>query len=235
MPSNPFLYSSEPDWIAASEAPRPKIQAQLESSSTVLHKVPSKGSYKVPPPFNPDYRLPSNFSHVNRGVSGKGYVSEERTPSATSFVSPPARQARKPAPSVPKKPASLTSQGTSDMTLELKSSTEVTGLNQPLEAGSIRSRTSIKDEVNVPHLPHRTAQTLTQSTSNLSSSNSSFPESTRPSPNRTGVNNRAPAPITPSRDVVNGTDLLGENDDSAQNIPSLQPLRTDRDVPTQRG
>lgn len=225
-PSNPFVPSSEPDWIlvpkaAASQGRRGQGNPEISSTGTTRHS---------PAPLAPPGSLRLVSAPGDDSPSTSNRASITRTASLASSVSSSTSVKRKSAPPVPKKPELLGRK------------------SQPKErGGQVRddlcpsdARISSPILTPQPRLVSPSASTLSSPPSFRQSvdpsqailSNRYAP--TLPPPRRSGVpppnlvDEGGPPlpPRRPSRLVVTHGDIMDESVDGALSIPSLQPRRT---------
>ena len=227
-PPNPYFPSNEPDWIAVSSRSQAKTGARVQwkGSDSVANWALSKSSSTLPPMVDLDHPISNNLVQVNNRSTRHGPKSPRRAGSSASFMPTLREPTRKPAPPVPKKPAVLASPNNLDAVLERKHTPQVAYLSQTPRATSTRSRTSMIGDVDLSPPLHRNPQTLIRSDFGLPINARSLQGSGSMLPNRTNINNHNTAWLDQSGDSKGNHDLLSDDSDVAQNIPSLRPHRS---------
>ncbi|KAL9593813.1 MAG: hypothetical protein Q9219_007374 [cf. Caloplaca sp. 3 TL-2023] len=226
-PSNPFATTHQPDWITAD---RSQMAKALEKRIDVAPAPPHRHGTRVLSPLASDY-AEGRFKALGKELSNGAPAPKTQI----DLASPPviSNTKRKPAPPVPKKPALL-----SDFNIEQRTTAgKIYGESNQTFTNNIDTRnqksTSRLESASSPTLQ---PSSLCGTDSGMTATKTGSAHGARKLPSVAGQINERHRPssgsesyTTPparySGNSIGRRDLLDEDNEGAQKIPSLQPSR----------
>lgn len=204
-PSNPFIPTTESDWR----------ESRKVFATNRAHASPTarEGLHKLPSPFDTSQPPQSTVDCGKRELQAPAKERSSPNSNQTSTPSMLSSTARKPAPSIPKKPASLT--GSSGQQAGNESEGKVSRKDPAVSLSLPAVQRNMTPSVPGTELPLRTVSVKAKATHNN--------QHHQQSPSWIGG---PPLPPRRPEDTArNAHDLMDDDDETASSIPTLQPMR----------